>query len=89
MRLLLTRKFADEIDGVDLKTHQVGDVIDLPLPEGRLLIAEEWAIPERRSGERLSNESVRSVSQDSHKGENRSRLAAQADERERRNASRS
>jgi len=62
MRLLLTRKFADQIDGVNLKAYEVGDVIDLPVTEGRLLIAERWAIPERRKEERLSSQSISSVS---------------------------
>jgi hypothetical protein len=64
MRVRLTRKFAERIDGVDLKAHEVGDVIDLPLSEGRLLIAERWAIVERRREERLSSHSISSVSQD-------------------------
>ena len=65
MRLRLTRKLADAIDGVDLKPHQVGDVLDLPVAEGRLLIAEQWAILERRNEQRLSSHSIVSVSQDS------------------------
>ncbi len=48
LRVRLTRKYAERIDGVDLRAHSVGDVLDLPATEGRLLIAEEWAIPERR-----------------------------------------
>ncbi len=52
MRVRLTRKLADQIDGVDLEGHQVGDVLDLPSPEARLLLAEAWAAPERRASER-------------------------------------
>src|SRR5688500_5116816 len=48
MRVRLTRKLADEIDGIDLAPHQVGDVIDLSARNGRLLIAERWGIAERR-----------------------------------------
>jgi len=48
MRVRLTRKLSDRIDGVDLKAHAVGDVIDLPALHGHLLLAEEWAILERR-----------------------------------------
>jgi len=65
MRLRLIRKLADEIDGVDLKSHQVGDLLDLSVAEGRLLIAERWAIPERRNEQRLSSHPIKSVSQDS------------------------
>jgi len=52
MRIRLTRKFAERIDGVDLSRRRVGDVMDLPLHEARTLIAEGWAVPEdeRRTG---------------------------------------
>jgi hypothetical protein len=49
MRVLLRRKLAECIDGVDLIGRKVGDVFDLPASEARLLFAEEWAIPERRT----------------------------------------
>ena len=50
MRVRLTRKLADEIDGVDLSHNTVGEVVDLPEPQARLLMAEEWAMAERRLG---------------------------------------
>jgi hypothetical protein len=49
MRVLLRRKLAECIDGVDLIGRNVGDVFDLPPAEARLLLAEEWAIAERRA----------------------------------------
>jgi hypothetical protein len=52
MRVQLTRKLADRIDGIDLKGQEVGTVLDLPEPEARLLLAEDWAIPERRAADR-------------------------------------
>ena len=52
MRVRLTRKLAEEIDGVDLKDRQVGDVLDLHEEEAHLLLAEEWAMPERRAADR-------------------------------------
>lgn len=52
MRVRLTRKFADQIDGVDLEGFRVGDVLDLPPLQARLLLAEEWAVPERRASAR-------------------------------------
>jgi hypothetical protein len=52
MRVRLTRKLAGKIDGVDLKGFQIDDVLDLPSQQARLLIAEEWAILERRASER-------------------------------------
>ena len=44
----LTRKYADIIDGVDLKKAAVGDRLDLSAWEAGVLIAEGWAEPERR-----------------------------------------
>ena len=49
MRVRLTRKLAQEIDGIDLSGHAVGDVIDLPASDANLLMAEEWAFLERRT----------------------------------------
>lgn len=48
MKVRLTRKYAERIDGINLKGCGPGDVLDLPPDEARLIIAEEWAIPERR-----------------------------------------
>jgi hypothetical protein len=44
MRIRLTRKLADCLDGVDLSHYSVGDVLDLPGREAHLLIAEGWAV---------------------------------------------
>jgi hypothetical protein len=41
----LTRKYAEAIDGVDLSGRNVGDRLDLPLRDARMLIAEGWAAP--------------------------------------------
>ena len=48
MKVVLTRKLADIVDGVDLRANAVGEVIDLPPKEASLLIAEQWAMPDRR-----------------------------------------
>jgi hypothetical protein len=52
MRVRLTRKLAGKIDGVDLQGFQVDDVLDLPSQQARLLLAEDWAVPERRASDR-------------------------------------
>ncbi len=52
MRVRLVRKFAEKIDGIDLHGRVVGDVLDLPSMEAGILIAEEWAAPERRATDR-------------------------------------
>jgi hypothetical protein len=43
MRIRLTRKLCDRIDGIDLSRYRVGDVLDLSMYEAALLIAEGWA----------------------------------------------
>jgi len=44
MRIRLTRKFADMLDGIDLRCRRVGDTWDLPDEDARLLILEAWAV---------------------------------------------
>ena len=46
VRVRLVRKLADRIDGVDISGNQVGDALTLPVREGLLLMAEQWAVPE-------------------------------------------
>jgi hypothetical protein len=48
MKVRLTKKFADAIDGVDLSDRNVGESFDVPSEQARLLLAERWAAPERR-----------------------------------------
>jgi hypothetical protein len=48
VKVRLTRKLAPFVDGIDLSGHEVGDVFDLPPEDARLVIAEDWAVPERR-----------------------------------------
>ena len=54
MKVLLTRKYAERIDGVDLRGKEPGDLLDIPREDARMLLAEEWAIPERRETEAAS-----------------------------------
>ena len=49
MRVVLTRKLAERVDGIELSGWRVGDVLELPDQEASLLLAERWAIPDRRS----------------------------------------
>ena len=44
----LTRKYADVLNGVNLRGHDVGDRLPLPPRQAQLLIAEGWADPEAR-----------------------------------------
>jgi hypothetical protein len=43
MRVRLTRKYAECIDGVDLSGRQVGEIMDIPNRDAALLVAEGWA----------------------------------------------
>jgi hypothetical protein len=54
VRLRLTRKLAQCVDGIDLSHLAVGDELDLPARDANLLLAEKWAIllNERRRGDR-------------------------------------
>ena len=47
----MVRKLAEEIDGVDLRGHHVDEVFEASPKDARLLMAEEWAIAERRSAD--------------------------------------
>jgi hypothetical protein len=44
MRVRLIKKFAEIIDGVDLRGRSVGDLLNLRPSEAKLLIAEQWAV---------------------------------------------
>jgi len=48
MKVRLTHKYADWIDGIDLTDRRVGEIIDMPESEARLLVLEQWALPEPR-----------------------------------------
>jgi hypothetical protein len=52
MKVRLSRVLAGYLDGIDVRNRRAGDVLDLPDAEAQLLIAEQWAIPERRSTDR-------------------------------------
>ena len=49
MHVRLKRKLAEKIDGIDLSNQEVGDVFDLPERKARMLVAEGWAVLERRT----------------------------------------
>ena len=49
VRVWLTRKLAERIDGVDLSERQVGDVLELSPRDASLLMAEGHAEPDRRA----------------------------------------
>jgi hypothetical protein len=44
MRVRLTRRLAERLDGVDVSARAVGDVFEVTHQEGELLVAEGWAV---------------------------------------------
>ena len=51
MKVRLLKKFAERVDGVDLRGRSIGEVMELPSADGALLVAEQWAMPDRRERE--------------------------------------
>lgn len=43
MKIRLERKFAELINDVNISKYRVGDVVDLPLHDAKMLLAEGWA----------------------------------------------
>jgi hypothetical protein len=43
VRVRLTRKLAEALNGLDLRPFTIGEVIDLTEPLAQMLIAERWA----------------------------------------------
>jgi hypothetical protein len=48
MVVCLVRKLANCLDGVDVSPYGVGDIVDFPERQARLLLAEGWAVVDRR-----------------------------------------
>jgi hypothetical protein len=67
MRVRLTRKLAECVDGVDLSRSREGDVLELSAHDAALLISERWAVPVAAAAEsrRSSIRFVREVAADS------------------------
>jgi hypothetical protein len=55
MKIQLTRKLADSIDGVDLSRGKVGKVINVKRHDAQLLIAEGWGLPADSVGDRRAD----------------------------------
>src|SRR5437764_1717076 len=58
MRIRLTRRLAEHINGIDLSRHVVGDLIELSQHDGEMLIAEGWAthVFSERNGDRRGSQ---------------------------------
>jgi hypothetical protein len=57
MRVRLTRKLAERLDGIDQSGYATGEVIDLPRREAELLMAERWAQPFRKASDEVRSSS--------------------------------
>lgn len=55
MRVRLTQKMAERLDGIDLSGVVVGDVLELADPQALCLIRERWAVPVETSEKIRSN----------------------------------
>jgi hypothetical protein len=64
MRVRLTRRLAECIDGVDLSRNAVGDVMDLSARDAKMLVAEGWANPADGVAEGCKRNQTRSDSAD-------------------------
>ena len=60
MQIRLTRKLAESIDGVDLSHDEVGKVIDVPVHDAQVLIAEGWGSPANTADDRAPRRRKRS-----------------------------
>jgi len=47
MRIRLTRRLAECVNGVDLSRRQVGDILNLSKRDAEMMLAEGWAIAPR------------------------------------------
>jgi hypothetical protein len=45
VRVRLTRKFAEALNGIDLSRAKAGEELELSEREAELLVAEGWALP--------------------------------------------
>jgi hypothetical protein len=63
MKVWLTRKHAQRIDGIDLRNYTVGDTLELQNGDARILLAEEWAKPERRKTQQSTRKRRRASDQ--------------------------
>lgn len=43
MKVLLTRKFSNLLNGIDLSRYKKGDTLDLSARDANMLVAEGWA----------------------------------------------
>lgn len=65
MKIRLTRKLAECINGIDLSHREVGDVFDVAERSAELLIAEGWA---KRAESRRSPRQLRREAADAPRG---------------------
>jgi hypothetical protein len=49
MKVILTHKLAERLDGIDVARFRVGDIVDISESEAHLLVAEGWATFDRRT----------------------------------------
>jgi hypothetical protein len=50
VKVILTRKLARVLNGIDLTACNEGDIMEMGNQDARLLIAEGWAVPLMKEG---------------------------------------
>ena len=45
MKVRLTRKLAQLVDGIDLSSAREGDTLELSVDQAKMIVAEGWAVP--------------------------------------------
>jgi|KBSSwiStaDraftv2_1062776.scaffolds.fasta_scaffold2221469_2 hypothetical protein len=65
MRIRLTKKLAQTLNGVDLSRLHVGDTIDMNESDAELLLMEGWAIHATENGHHGQTTGVKSVAEHS------------------------
>jgi hypothetical protein len=69
MRVRLTRRLAECVDGIDLSRRRVGDVFDVSQRDAAILIAEGWAvIPRSHAARETANDLYRTRAKSKKKG---------------------
>ena len=58
MKVRLTKRFAEMINGVDLSRVHAGDVVDISPRDAGILLSEGWAMPLDRGDEKNEGRKV-------------------------------
>jgi len=80
MRVRIVRKLADRVDGIDLTNYDVGEVIELPEMDGRIMVAEQWGEFARREADLENGRDAATRPLDRRRGDLYERLRSKREE---------